>query len=315
MPSYQPVVSIIINTHNSIEYLKEALDSAYQQTYPHVEIMVYDNASTCDVQAITKGYERVKYHRSDKFLTLGAARNEALKMAQGELIDFLDSDDVFLPQKLEKQVPLFANPQVGLVFSNSYTLEKDTTGQWKPTLKFNRPLPSGNLFGPLLEGYFLCFDTVIFRKSAIGDNPQYWFPEHFNICTDYDLFLKISHSFQLCYVDEALSMWRVHGQNWSIKKAYLDPLERLMMIPRMLEYEPKLFQKYRQEIHTYLSRIRMGEMDYYWKLNLKREAVSCAIHVFLVQPSLSHLLKIFFVLFCSFSQYQKISLSVRQHFP
>jgi len=133
--TYQPLVSIIINTHNSIEFLTEALESACAQTYPNTEILVYDNASHVNVYEMVAPFEkRVTYFRSEDFLTLGQARNEALKQAKGELIDFLDADDLFLANKLEKQVPYFEKAEVGIVHSNSHILRK-TGNQWKDEIK------------------------------------------------------------------------------------------------------------------------------------------------------------------------------------
>ena len=266
--TYQPLVSIIINTHNGVEYLREAIDSAYAQTYPNFEVIVYDNASSVDVQSYLEGYNNIQFYRSEIYLTLGQARNEALKLANGELIDFLDCDDLFLPEKLAKQVPLFDDSSVGIVICNTWFFKQAAIGieEW---LFYDEPPPTGYVFKELLSNYYISFEAAIFRKSAIGNDPKKWFPENFNICTDFDLFLKISHDFILAYVDEPLAKWRIHGANLSSLKNYLAPLEKLSMIPRILDYEPDLYKKNKRELKRYLASVFSEQATYYWQQKQK----------------------------------------------
>ena len=117
----QPFVSVIMNCYNSDRYLREAIESVYAQTYDNWEIIFWDNASTDSSADIAKSFdERLKYHRGDQNVTLGMARNLAMRKASGDLIAFLDCDDLWCPSKLEKQVPCFANEDIGLVFSDCY---------------------------------------------------------------------------------------------------------------------------------------------------------------------------------------------------
>jgi glycosyltransferase involved in cell wall biosynthesis len=292
--TYQPLVSIIVNTHNGVEYLREAIDSAYAQTYPNFEVIVYDNASSVDVQSYLEGYNNIRFYRSEIYLTLGQARNEALKHAKGELIDFLDCDDLFLPEKLEKQVPLFEDSHVGLVICNTWFLKQDGVGirEW---LFYDEPPPTGNVFKELLSNYYISFETAIFRKSTIGNDPQKWFPENFNICTDFDLFLKISHDFLLAYVDEPLAKWRIHEANLSSLKRYLAPLEKLAMIPRILDYEPDFYKKNKKELKRYLASVFSEQATYYWQQQQTFEAIWSQLHSVFKQFSLKSLIKVLLI--------------------
>src|SRR4030067_1382955 len=121
IPSPSPKVSIIMNCLNSAQYLREAIDSIYAQTFHDWEIIFWDNASSDDRPAIAKSYNtRLRYFRNPTTVPLGQARNMALREARGEYIAFLDCDDRWLPTKLGKQIPLFAaNPRAGLVFSDA----------------------------------------------------------------------------------------------------------------------------------------------------------------------------------------------------
>ncbi len=312
MSPYHPLVSIIINTHNSIEYLKEAIDSAYEQTYDKIEIVVYDNASSVGIKEVVDQYDsRLQYYRSDKFLTLGQARNEALKLVKGELIDFLDADDQFLPNKLEKQVPLFADPKVGLVFCNSEHF-KEIDGKIISTLNNTVLPPEGQVFENLLKSYFISWDSAIFRKSAIGADPAYWFNEYFNICTDYDLFLRMAYHYEFRYIDQPLSRWRQHDNNWSKVHFFTLPLEKLAMIPRILQYEPQLFTKYRKEINWFIGLAHWEYGQYYWQCSLKKEAWLCGLHSLFLSFRASVLLKTLLLPFCSYQFVEKLAALKRR---
>ncbi|MCD7983653.1 MAG: glycosyltransferase, partial [Desulfovibrio sp.] len=112
-----PAVSVIMNCLNSARDLRAALDSLMAQSFEDFEVIFWDNGSTDDSPAIARSYgPRLRYFRGEKTVPLGAARNLALAQARGRYLAFLDCDDLWRPQKLEKQVALFeANERVGLV--------------------------------------------------------------------------------------------------------------------------------------------------------------------------------------------------------
>ena len=115
------LVSVIINCYNSESYLKETLDSVLKQTYKNLEIIVWDNKSTDNTASIVKNFKdtRIKYFLSQKHTFLGEARNMAIQQSSGKLISFIDSDDIWLPTKLEKQVQLFDQDDVGIVICDT----------------------------------------------------------------------------------------------------------------------------------------------------------------------------------------------------
>ena len=123
--SEKPLVSVIINCFNGEKYLREALDSVITQTYKNWEIIFWDNQSTDKSAEIFKSYKdsRLKYYCASSHANiLYEARNYALQKANGDFIAFLDVDDWWLPNKLEKQIPLFDDPDVGLVYGNLWRL-------------------------------------------------------------------------------------------------------------------------------------------------------------------------------------------------
>jgi glycosyltransferase involved in cell wall biosynthesis len=112
-----PLVSILINNYNYGRYLAEAIDSALAQTYPHLEVIVVDDGSTDDSRAIMAGYgERIQaiYQANQG---QASAFNRGFAQSQGEIICFLDADDIFLPHKVATIVDAFAvSPAIGWCF-------------------------------------------------------------------------------------------------------------------------------------------------------------------------------------------------------
>ena len=101
----QPLVSVIMNCYNGEKYLREAIDSIYAQTYTNWEIIFWDNVSTDSSADIAKTYDkRLKYFRGKEYIPLGAARKKAIEKSSGEWIGFLDTDDLWFPNKLSMQL-------------------------------------------------------------------------------------------------------------------------------------------------------------------------------------------------------------------
>ena len=119
----QPLVSVIINCHNGGIYLREAINSVINQTYKTWEIIFLNNASTDNTKDIIFSYQnhKIKYYENAEKVTLGKARNQALNYSNGDYIAILDSDDIWLPEKLELQIELMVNNKdIGFSYTDSY---------------------------------------------------------------------------------------------------------------------------------------------------------------------------------------------------
>ena len=118
----QPLISVIMNCLNGEKYLRQAIDSVYEQTYQNWEIIFWDNASTDKSAGIAKSFDRkVRYFRGETTIPLGAARNRALDQSRGDYIAFLDVDDWWEIEKLEYQIKLFLeHPETHVCYSDGY---------------------------------------------------------------------------------------------------------------------------------------------------------------------------------------------------
>ena len=117
-------VSVIMNCYNGEEYLREAIDSVYAQSYKNWEIIFWDNASTDGTSQIAQSYDsRLRYFRADVNTHLGPARNMALAKAKTTYIAFLDSDDWWMPNKLEVSLR-YLERGADLVYHNLFIVTK-----------------------------------------------------------------------------------------------------------------------------------------------------------------------------------------------
>jgi len=211
----EPLVSVIINCYNGEKYLAEAIDSVLAQTYGNWEIIFWDNQSTDHSARIARSYSdsRVRYFYAPTHTGLYEARNYAVGKARGEFLAFLDVDDWWLPDKLTRQIGLFADPQVGLVCANYWMESQRKRKRW---LALRRPIPAGWALGELLRSYFIGLLTLVVRRSAL-DSLDYPFDARFPLGGDRDLAIRLSVTWKLGSVQEPLAVYRLHGDNQSVK--------------------------------------------------------------------------------------------------
>ncbi len=165
--TYNPLVSIIMNCYNSDRFLREAIDSVYAQTYKNWEIVFWDNASDDKSGEIAQSYdEKIKYFRAETTAPLGEARNLALQKAEGKYIAFLDCDDLYETDKLQKQVELMESSDFAMCYGGVITIHED--GRVKKQSKARSK--SGFLLGNMLKKYEINMQSVLLRKSALDES-------------------------------------------------------------------------------------------------------------------------------------------------
>jgi len=218
-------VSVIMNCYNGEKYLREAIDSVLLQTYNNWELIFWDNQSSDRSAEIIKSYDdkRLKYFYAPKHTLLYEARNYAIEKASGEFFAFLDVDDKWTPEKLEKQLPLFNDPQVGLVYGQYIISDVKHTRTRRPYFG-GTDLPSGYITNQLLHKYVVALLTIIVRKSVLECVNN--FDSKYHIIGDYDLSMKISLKWKIQCLQEPIAFYRLHDGSESSKgkDRYIDEL-------------------------------------------------------------------------------------------
>ena len=222
----EPLVSIIMNCYNGEKYLREAIDSVIDQTYKNWEIIFWDNRSTDKSAGIFKGYKdnRLKYYCAFKHANiLYEARNCALLKANGKFIAFLDVDDWWSHDKLEKQIPLFEDSEVGLVYGNLWRFFEKKN---KKKIYRKKSLPTGMALNELMNDYVIGSPTYVIRKESL-ESLKYCFNNNFHIIGDFDLNIRLAAKWKIDCVQEPIATARIHGRNESLlnKNKEIDELK------------------------------------------------------------------------------------------
>lgn len=213
-----PAISVIIPVRNGLAFVVEAIDSVLSQPFQDVEIVVINDGSTDgDYDALCAIDPRIRvFHLAGNGVS--AARNHGMQAARGELIAFLDADDVWFPGKLAAQVRyMAAHPEVGVVFGGFLKWEAGADGAFAPAVDLMidcsgldraEVARSGWLYTRLLMGLLVGMNTAMVRRSvieAIGG---------FNVSMrqgeDYDFWLKASRIAEMHALDGPVALYRIH---------------------------------------------------------------------------------------------------------
>ncbi len=215
MTESTPLISIVMNCYNSDQFLKEAIDSIYAQTYTNWEIIFWDNASTDNSAAIAKSYdERVKYYFVSETTPLGEARNLALINATGKYVAFLDCDDLYEPEKLQKQVLLMEMGDFVYCYGGAIVVNEQNHEINRVIINNN----SGNIFGKLLKRYDVNMQTVMIHRSVLNNN-HINFDTSLTFSPDYDLFMELASIGRVGVLEGCIVRYRKTNDSLTLNSA------------------------------------------------------------------------------------------------
>jgi glycosyltransferase involved in cell wall biosynthesis len=208
VPRSAPRVSVIIPNYNYGRYLSAAIDSVLGQTYSHLEVIVVDDGSTDGSEAVLRGYEgRVSWFQQ-RNQGVSAARNRGIQESRGELIAFLDADDVWHPQKIERQIAVLQDPAVGIVCTGLQYIS--TSGQ-----SLGTNLCGGR--GRVLHEFALLRKTVVLAGgSSVLVRKECFtraglFDAELSTSADWDMWRRIACYYDIEVVREPLISYRLHS--------------------------------------------------------------------------------------------------------
>jgi len=198
-----PLVSVITPSYNQAKFLEQTIQSVLAQNYPNIEYLVVDGASSDDSVKIIKKYEkRINWWVSEKDNGQADAINKGFQQSKGEIIAWLNSDDMYLKDTVVKaQEALARNPQAGMVFGNVLSIDENSS-------VFNTMR-----YGNWNLNDLLCFRIIgqpgVFMRRAALEQAG-WLDPSFHCLLDHHLWLRIASFRQLLYVNEFLAAARYH---------------------------------------------------------------------------------------------------------
>jgi glycosyltransferase involved in cell wall biosynthesis len=211
-----PTVSVIIPTYNRANLIEKAIRNVLNQTYQDFEIIVIDDGSTDNTREIIRSFndKRVKYIKKyKKNKGISVARNVGIKMARGKYFALLDSDDEWLPEKLDKQIKILqdGSSELGVVYSNLCYIDENG----KNMNKLRNPKKEGYIYEDLLgENYVGPPSTLLIRKECF--HKVGLFDNLLNAMEDWDMWIRIAKYYRFSLIKIPLVKYRLHSNQLSI---------------------------------------------------------------------------------------------------
>lgn len=222
-------VAVFLTVYNHERFLADAVSSVLKQTFDDLALFILDDCSTDRSPDIARDFarqdSRVQFIAGAENIGKARLLNKHLPAATSKYIALLDSDDYWLPDKLEEQVTLLENaPQVGLVYADGILVdsrppaERATGNGWPANVdgkRFSqihrRPSQrSGDLFQELLAGNFIFYSSALMHRSCLAGVQ---FCETIRRSMDWYFFIDMSRQCDFAYIDEPLAAYRIHGNN------------------------------------------------------------------------------------------------------
>ena len=228
----RPLVSVIIPTYNRIGTLPASVNSVLAQTYDNLELIIVDDGSDDGTDKYAKGLtdSRVKYIKSNGNNGPSAARNLGVKLAQGEYVAFHDSDDEWLPEKLEKQMRLFQDheQEVDLVYCEYERYHGQTAAGIVPPKEIPYMYKQGQILEVLLLQPMIGTPTIVVKKQEFINAGS--FNESLKTFEDYEFTVRFSQNHTIGFVEEPLV--KVYDSLNSVNRRYGDRLRTQAYIVR-----------------------------------------------------------------------------------
>jgi len=297
-------VSIVIPTLNRAHLVTRAIKSVLTQTYQDFEIIVVDDGSQDETEKVVQqcGGKRIKYIKHQKTMGPGAARNTGIDISYGEYIAFLDSDDEWLPTKLEKQITLFKKTtfNTGLIYcgvAHIDQINRNVKEKWIPNYR-------GYVFEKNLSENFIVSgsSTVIVQRKALEKAGK--FDESLPSCEDWDLWIRIARHYEFDYIPEILVNCFAHSERISSN------FERVILGHKLFS------KKYKEEIDKQSSNVKAkhffylgNHFCYYGDENLAKKYLSQAFRIYPINPK--YFSSLIFFTFLGSKAYTRVSSSTR----
>lgn len=258
-------VSIIIPTYNRANTLNRSVKSVLNQTYENIEIIIVDDCSNDNTEQMVKNWkiDKVKYYKLEKNLGACVARNKGIELATGDYIAFQDSDDEWLPEKLQKQIEKLEMTNTLVTFCALNFINIDKSNITKIPSKDVSSIT--NMAEELLYENFISTQTILGKKEVFKD---IIFDEKLPRFQDWDIAIRLAKKYKISYIDEPLV--NLYLQKDSITKSNKKGYDALLI----------LYKKYKEDIEknnnlTYLFKRKTAVILFKLGGNAAKELKDC----------------------------------------
>lgn len=225
----QPVLTIIIPTYNRADFLRESIHSVLSQTFADYELIVVDDGSSDHTEEVVREFPRIRYVACSENSGVSHARNLGIKLARGRYVCFLDSDDLWIKNKLEVQIRwMEAHADCQVCYTDEIWIRKGV--RVNPMNKHRKY--SGDIFSHSLSLCIVSPSSVLMRSSLFDEVGL--FDEGLPACEDYDLWLRISLKYPVHFIAEKLIVKQgghedqLSTKYWGMDRFRVISLEKLL---------------------------------------------------------------------------------------
>jgi glycosyltransferase involved in cell wall biosynthesis len=223
-------ISVIVPTYNRADLISETIESILNQTYKNFELIIVDDGSTDNTEEVIRKFKdsRIKYIKTDNWGGPARPRNIGIKKAKGEYIAFCDDDDIWLPEKLEKQIRVFQiSNETAMLYTRFKTIEGDVISN--KIFPENGKYKSGNIFKSIYLRNLIACSGVIVKRSVLDQVGLFNTDPNLIAIEDADLWLRISLKYIIkCTDDLPLLIYRIQSQ--SISQGFIQRTKRSIIL-------------------------------------------------------------------------------------
>lgn len=281
----KPLISVIVPTYNRAHIISRAIRSIFSQGYDYIEVIIVDDASSDNTEEVVKAFQKdnIIYRRLSNNSGASAARNEGINIAKGDFIAFLDSDDEWLSDMINRQLAIFKNnPTIDASFTAFIRHYGNNPEYIAPTKKNNNK----KMLESLLRNNFITAQTLMLKRACI--NELGGFDESLSHREDWDLGIRLISSKKFYFIDQPLAVvYETPGNLSSMTEEKIDTLEKFIIkhYELLKNYPAALSQHYYYLGHNYmlLNKNIEGMKNFKQSLNITfslKSFVSLCISVF-----------------------------------
>lgn len=280
MSNSVPKVSVVIPVYNRARYVGETIESVLSQTYQDFELIAVDDGSTDDSRKVLESFGnrvRILEHPNRENRGQSAAINRGIAAARGEHVGMLDSDDLWLPRKLETQVAyLDSHPEIGLVYGNGRGI--DHQGRKLYDIYAPGHVELSDPGRVLMDCYFLLPNNSLVRRSVLQQAGS--FDESLRAAQDHDMAIRIAELTKLAYIDEEVFCYRRHPDSISRRNAdmrWRNGFRILAAAKARYPYPAQVVRKRSAVLHFRLAQCHLERRKHF-------AALSHLVRAFLLDP-------------------------------